>query len=355
MKRVLLLLLILHTVIFGKECRVETKVVVRAVYGSGYVESEQQVVVRAGVSGYVKRLLVREGDRVRRGQLLAVIDSGGLEDKIGSLSRKIDFLKERLREGSGFMEALRHRVELARENLEKAKRRLERRRELFEAGVIPREALEESERLYRVALEELRIAEGTLEDRLGELKAELGSLKEEREALIKELERYRIKSPMDGVVLRTFVEEGDYVNSIRENALVSVGTLKKKVVLDVDEEFLPMIKKGQEVYITSDAFPGKVFKGTVSSFDLQSDRSRRVVKVKVRVSLPPKVPVDSVVEGNIIVDRLKTTVVPLDFVKDGYAVLVVGGERRRVKVGRILENYAEVSGFPAGTPCLAQD
>jgi hypothetical protein len=56
-----------------------------------------------------------------------------------------------------------------------------------------------------------------------------------------------------------------------------------------------------------------------------------------------------------LVSRLKTTVVPLRAVKDGYAVLLISGERKRVKVNRIFENFAEVLGYPAGTPCVVEE
>jgi len=352
---IVLLILLTFLPVFGKECRVETREVIRAVYGSGYVKSYKQVLLRASVSGYVKRVLVKEGDRVRKGDLVAVIDSRGLENRILSIERRIELLKERLRPDSSFMESLRIRVRMAEENLEKARKRFERRKELYRKGVIPRESLEEAERLFRLAEGELKLAQKALEDRVKELRAELGSLIEEKKALEKELDSYRIRSPLEGVVLKVFVQEGDYVNYMVENRVAEVGTLEKRVVLNVDEEFFPLIKKGQEVYIRSDAFPGKVFRGRVVSFDLRSDKMRRLVRVEADADIPENIPVGSVVEGNIVVDRLKTTVVPLEAVKDRFAVLLVDGKERKVKVSRVFEGYAEVLGFPPGTPCLVQD
>ena len=187
-----------------------------------------------------------------------------------------------------------------------------------------------------------------------ELKGKLRSLEAESRSLEKELEKYRIRSPMDGVVLKKLAEEGDYLNQLGgKNGVLVIGSLRKEVVLEVDEEFLPLIERGQEVFIVSDAFREKVFRGKVSSFSMQSDALRRIVEVRVEVSLPDKIPVDSVVEGNVIVERLKTTVVPLRFVKDGRITLLVRGKKESVRVRRIFGNYAEVIGAPAGTPCVA--
>ncbi len=337
----------------GGRCFVETKEVIRSIYGSGYVRSEKQVFVRAGVSGYVKKIYVKEGDRVKKGNLIALVDSAGLENKIRSLEQRIELLKSRLQPNSEFMKALKYEVDIKRENLEKARKRYLRRRELFRKGVIPRESLEEAERLFRVTYESYRITQSNLKDKIEELKTELRSLEEEKKALEKEFEKYKIRSPISGIVLKKYAEEGDYINHIsRENVIVSVGSSERKVVLNVDEEVFPLIRKGQKVYITMDAQPGKVFEGEVVGYDLESEPARRVVEVYVKVDLPSGIPINSVVEGNIIIDRLKTTVIPIEAVKDGSAVLLVNGEKKRIKVNRIFENYAEVLGYSPGTPCL---
>ena len=355
-KLLALLVLLTGAMARSEECAVQTREVVRAVYGSGYVRSDLYLSVRSSVSGYVRKVFVDRGDRVKKGQTLALIDSGGLRERIGAIEKKIKLLQDRLKKDSDFMKSLEHGISIKRENLDKAERRYRRRLRLYERGVIPKEALEEAERLYRLAKEDLRIAELSLRDRIRELETELSYLEKERDSLRRELSNYTIRSPIDGIVLKRFVEEGDYVNPMsRENTLLSLGSLKKKVVLMVDEEFAPLVRKGQKVYITTDAVPGRVFEGTVERFDLESEPSRRVVEVEVAVDLPESVPVNSVVEGNIVVSRLKTTVVPLGAVKDGFAVLLVDGERRKVKVNRVFERYAEVIGYPPGTPCLVQE
>ncbi len=337
-------------------CFVESREVVRGIYGSGYVRGRKQVIVRPAVSGYVSELKVREGDSVRKGQVIARIDTGGLENRLRSLRERLALVEERLREGSDFRKSLEGNVAVRRENLEKARRRYLRRKELFRKGVIPEESLEEAERLFRIAEEEYRSALSTLRDRLRELSTERKALLEEIASLRREIERYTVRSPLSGVVLRVFVEEGDYVNPLRaDSAIASVSTRERKVVLNVDEEYLPLVRRGQKVYVVTDAYPGRVFEGEVSAYALQSDAGRRVVDVEVRVDLPQEVPVDSVVEANILVERLKTTVVPARAVKDGYVTLLVNGEKRRVKVGRIFRGFAEVLGFPAGTPCLIED
>ncbi|MDQ7037658.1 MAG: biotin/lipoyl-binding protein [Aquificota bacterium] len=333
-------------------CRVEVRKVVRSVYGSGYVRSASQVVVRSSVGGIVKEILVREGDRVRKGQMIAVVESGGLEERVKEVEERIRRLKEKLKDSSAFRRILDLKVSVAEEDLRKAEARYKRRLRLFKKGVIPKEALEEAERVYRKALRGYEIALKEREERIKDLEHELRSLKRLRDALKEELERYRIRSPIDGLVLRVFVEEGDTVNPVGgRDRVATVGSEEREVVLLIDEELAPLVRKGQEVYLELEALRGRVLKGEVVSRDLESDPGRRVVRVFVRADVPESVPVNSLAEGNIVVDILKTTVVPREAVKDGKVVLILNGERRKVKVGRIFSEYAEVIGYPEGTPC----
>ena len=334
------------------KCKVETKEVVRSVYGSGYVKSVHQVEVRVDVTGRVERVFVKEGQRVRRGEVIAIVNSGGLREKIREVEERIRSIREKLEKGSDFRKILDLKVSMAEENLTKAKARYERRRRLFEKGVIPREALEEAERSYLLALKNLEIARREREEALRDLRNQIRSLLRTRDAMREELEKYTVRSPIDGFVLRVYVEEGDTVNPIGGRDLVAtLGSREKEVVLLVDEEFAPLVREGQRAYLYLEALPGRVVEGRVRSKDLESDPSRRVVRVRVEADLPEDLPVNSVAEGNIIIDVLKTTVVPREAVRDGYVTLVVGGERRRVKVNRIFKDFAEVIGYPEGTPC----
>lgn len=349
---VLISLLLLSWAGEPDNCRVEVKKVVRSVYGSGYVRSKEQVVVRSSVGGIVREVLVREGDRVEKGQILAVVESGGLEERIEELGERIRRLEEKLKEGSAFRRILDLKVYSAEEDMKKAKARYERRLRLFKKGVIPKEALEEAERLYRNALRSYEIALKEREEKIKDLEHRLRSLTKLREALKRDLERYRIKSPINGIVLKVFVEEGDTVNPVGgRDRIATVGSKEREVVFLIDEELAPLVRKGQEAYIELEALPGRILKGEVVSKDLESDPTRRVVRVFVRADVPRSVPVNSLAEGNIVVDILKTTVVPKKAVREGKVILLVNGERRTVKVGRIFRDYAEVIGYPEGTPC----
>ena len=347
----ILLLLVLITPIFSQECKVETREVVRAVYGSGRVKADKFVLLRSGVSGYIKKVYVRDGDKVKRGEVLVEIEDEGLSNRIGSLRAKLNLIEDRLKPDSSFMKLLDTKKRTALENMKKAERFYKRRKGLFEKGIIPREELERAEREFRLARDNYEMAVLETKKALRDLESQRRSLREEIRSLEKKLSMYRVKSPIDGEVVKVFVEEGDFVNHMSmENRLVSVGS-GRKAVLEVDEELSHLVKVGQATYLQLEALGGKIVEGKVVKVGRESDPIRRVVEVEVKANIPSRVPLNSLVEGNIVVDRLKTTVVPLDFVKGGRITLIVEGEKRVARVRRTFERYAEVVGFPVGTPC----
>ncbi len=347
----ILLVFLLVSSAFSQECRVETREVVRAVYGSGRVKADKYVLLRSGVSGYIKRVRVSEGEEVKKGDILVEIEDDGLSNRINSLRSKLQLVEDRMKPDSPFMKLLESRKRMALENLRKVEKAYKRRKSLFEKGIIPREDLERAEREFLLARDSHEVAVLEKEKALRDLEFQRKSLKEEIRSLEKKLSMYRVKSPIDGEAIRVFVEEGDFVNHMSmENRLVSVGS-GRKVVLEVDEELSHLLRVGQTAYLDLEALGGKIVEGEVVKVGKESDPTRRVVEVEVKADIPSRVPLNSLVEGNVVVDRLKTTVVPLEFVKGGRITLIVEGEKRTAKVRRVFERYAEVVGFPAGTPC----
>ncbi len=337
------------------ECFVQEREVIRAVYGVGHIESRVQVLVSSPVSGQVRRVYASEGDRIRKGQKLADIDSGGLEDRINSLEARIRKLRDKLSPHSPFREKMESLIRMRKEDLQKAESRYARRLRLYQKGVISREELEEAQRQLILAREALRSSLSEKESILKDIQHELSALISERESLSKELKKYRISSPINGKVLKVFVREGEFVNHIgANNRLFLLGSEEKIAILRIDEEYAPLVKRNQKVYIVLDAYPDRVFEGKVKSYELWSDPLRRTVNVEVNVSLPEDVPSGTLVEGNIVVERFSTTVVPAEAVKSGYVLLRIGEELKKVKTGSSYGEFVEVKGYPPGTPCLLE-
>jgi len=151
---------------------VEEKEIKRLVYGSGYARSKDYVLLKAEVSGYIKEVLVEEGDYVKRGQVLALMDSGPLEESIKEVSERLSLARERSREDSPYLKSLEKALESAKVSMENSQKVFERRERLFSQGLIPREAYEQSKTQYEIAKREYERAKNAYEDAIRSINTE---------------------------------------------------------------------------------------------------------------------------------------------------------------------------------------
>lgn len=322
------------------------------VYGSGYARNKEHVLLKSEVSGYVKEIFVEEGDHVKRGQVVALLDSGSLDASLREVSERLNLVRERAREGSYYLKSLEKSVESARINMENARRVFERREKLFSEGLIPRETYEQSRAQFEIAQKEYERAKSTFEDASKTIRNEEKVLAAERDRLSKEREKYTVRSPIEGYVLKKYISVGDYINHMsQENRLFSIGSEGWEVWLDVDEEYAGLIREGQRVILKVDAFPGKSFEGRVLQIVREVDRSRKLLTVKVQADLPKDTPSGTTVDGQIEVETRKALLVPAVALTEGHVLVYDGVRRVRVKVqtGRRFGDFIEItSGLKAG-------
>ncbi|WP_448588410.1 efflux RND transporter periplasmic adaptor subunit [Thermocrinis sp.] len=325
---------------------VENKEIKRFIYASGYVEPDNFVLVKAEVSGTVEKVPVKEGERVNKNQVLAIISSEDLDASIRDLEVRLRLTEERLDKNSPYLRALKERVDASQKQMEQARREYERREELARDGLIPKEQLERFKSTYEIYSREYEANLNQYKDAIMSLQTERKSLLANIQSLKARKEKYFVKSPVDGVVLSRFVKEGSYINHLsQENVLFGVGNPEKlEVILEVDEEYAGMIKEGQKVFLSIDSLAGQTFEGEVYLKEGQLDRTKKTVKVKVRANLPQNIPAYSTVEGKILIEARQAILVPKEAVEEGK---VLKYERVRtvevpVKVGQEYNGYFEV-------------
>lgn len=330
----------------GQTERAEKKRYIKSVYASGYVDSVNKVLIKPEVSGYIDRVYVSEGERVSEGQLLAVVRNDKLEQNLREIEARKELTEKRLKEDSDYILSLEDEVEIRKLNLDIERKNFERRKSLFKKGIISKESYDQAGQSLGIAERNHDRAVKNLNDALSSLKTELKTLTAQEKAVLEEVEKHRIRSPVIGEVLRKFTEEGDYVNNmIQGNELFSVGDHEKlETVLLVDEEYLPLIKIGQKVLVTTDAYPDKVFEGKVTLIERESDRKSRTVKVKADVDYPGNIPVGITIEANIVVVDKEGLFISKDTVKNGYIKIISNGEEVEtpVKTGIEKGNFLEI-------------
>lgn len=229
-----------------KAYEVETKKVERTditqvVTADGKIVPKKEVKISAKIYGEIKSIPVKEGDRVKKGDILVILDKTLFASAY-----------EQAKAAVGTAQA---NLELARANHKQAKNTLERTKQLFEKGLVSDVELETAQTAFDVASAQLEAAKRALE----QAQAALSSAKVE-------LDKTELRSPMDGVVIQILKKEGEIAlgSQLTEDVILKVADISEMhVSADVDETEVVWVKVGQTARIKVDALPNEVFLGKV--------------------------------------------------------------------------------------------
>src|SRR5215831_9917595 len=262
------------------------------VSASGKIQPKRSVNISSDTVGRVVNLMVNEGDRVKQGQFLLQIDPKPLQ-------ARVDQEVASLRANEASLDQMQQSIETAKAQLELLRQTLKRQQDLWKQKLTPRASLDQAEN-------DVRVAESSLAERQKTAAAQVSRIAQERATLDSaqyDLSRVRIASPIDGIVTKRSIEEGEMVMvGTMNNAGTVLMTLADMSIIqaevEVDETNIPNVKLGQPAKITIDAIPDKTFKGHVSEIGnsplqatgQQTGSTTQATNFKVVVVLDEKVP-----------------------------------------------------------------
>ena len=225
---------------------------------SGTIQPKLSVDISASVMGRVTRLAVEEGDRVSAGQFLLQIDPENLQAAVNRGEASLEASRATRAQSEVAVETARVNLELARENLM-------RQKELWSLRLIARE-------LYDQAVAEVEVRETELRARKVEVEAGTQRIRQEQamlESARYDLTQVTITSPIDGIVTRRNIEEGE---TVVVGTMNNAGTVLLTIAdfsileaeLEVDETDIPTVTFAQSAEITIDALPDETYTGRVT-------------------------------------------------------------------------------------------
>ncbi|MGB4859124.1 MAG: efflux RND transporter periplasmic adaptor subunit [Dokdonella sp.] len=288
------------------------------VAAGGLVEpaGEERVVIPT-VSGRLIRVAIDEGDSVKRGQVLAEIDNAEQIASIAAADAQIALRESellRLRNGARREDIAQAQAALeasqARERI--ATSELKRRESIADRKLLSMEQLEQSRAQFAVAKADRLASDAALtllrngarSEDLTSAEAAVAAAKAEKDRAEAAYEKTLIRSPIDGVVLKRDLREGETLVALSPLPLARIGDISHLFVrADIDELDIGHVKEGQPAKVTSDAFPDQVFEGTVRHVsrrmgrrNLVSDnpaqkQDTKVLETLIELSGQPQLPV----------------------------------------------------------------
>jgi HlyD family secretion protein len=251
---------------------VKTRDLEAVVAASGKIQPKRLVQISADTPGRVVNLAVNEGDRIKKGQFLLQIDPKSLRTRVDSNTASLGAAQASLGAAQASIEQIKQSIESARVQLEQARLTLTRQQDLWRQQLTTREALERAETDVKAAQSALQEREKQLIGQQSQVSAQSSRIAQERATLESaryDLSKNTIASPIDGIVTRRNIQEGETaVIGTMNNAGTVLLTLADMSVIqaevEVDETNIPSVQLGQQAKITIDALPDKTFKGHVS-------------------------------------------------------------------------------------------
>jgi RND family efflux transporter MFP subunit len=218
---------------------------------NGYVVARTKASVAAKIAGRMEYLGVHEGSVVRKGEVIARIESADQRAALRSARANV-----------GQIEA----------QLAQARRDLERATALASQNVLSASELENTRTKAEVLEAQLNASHALVQQ------AEVN------------VENTRVRAPFDGTVLRKDAEVGEIVapssagGGLTRTAIVTMADLATlEVEVDVNEAYIAQIQNGQPARITLDAYPDTSFAGRVRQVVPTADRQKATVQVKVSI------------------------------------------------------------------------
>lgn len=207
---------------------VEEGTVRKVLQATGIIKAQVGAMVKIGAraTGTLEEVRVKVGDRVGRGELVAVVDDREIEAKVAEA---------------------RARIQLAKAKYEYASKNLPRQRKLVQQKLEPQDTLDQAEQEAKVARFELEAARAGLE------------------TLQVQQTYYTIHSPIDGIVSQVAAQEGEtIVSGLNVSNLVTIlDPMRLEMWIYVDETDIGRVSEGMDVEFTVDSFAEKIFKGRV--------------------------------------------------------------------------------------------
>jgi HlyD family secretion protein len=245
----------------------------------GRVEgSDDAISIGASTTGVVEKVAVVQGDLIKKGDLLLRIMCDDLAAQLKQ--RKAEFeaseaLYSKLVHGARPEEIsiAETDVMLAEARVAEAQLRSTRTETLVDRAAASTAVRDTDARDFRMAMAQLAAAKfrlqllraGTRQEELAEANARMRSTSHSVEVTSAELAKCEVKSPINGIVLRKFVSEGELVSTYYPRPLFTVSEIQKyRVRAEVDEQDIAKIKLGQSVEVVAGALQEKRLKGRVS-------------------------------------------------------------------------------------------
>jgi RND family efflux transporter MFP subunit len=318
-----------------------------AVYASGTVQPMNAYYVFSTVSGIIVSKPVSEGDTVREGQPVLILDSKQMDIQLASTATQLIDARNNLRSDGSILSEIQQNIETAQEKFRLDSIQYHRVKALYDMQAISKQQLDQATFQFYASKNQLHQAHEKYQSTFNKLKLEYENTEKRFELMTSQKGDFVIRSQINGKVYQCYKKSGELV--LPQQPLMLIGDRNNfQIDVLIDESDINRVKVRQPVLIKLDNYGEQIFKGRITRIYPNLDPQTRSFKAEAHFDQPPGQLFSGVsAEINIIVStKEKANILPRKFILPGDSVLVINQQgqltTKKIQTGIRNLEYVEI-------------
>ncbi|MDO3628062.1 efflux RND transporter periplasmic adaptor subunit [Mucilaginibacter sp. BT774] len=322
------------------------KDIVETVYASGKVMADSEYTVYALSPGTVVKKLVKEGDAVKKGQLLYVINNTAPAAKLDAANITYEKARENVSSRSRILTDLRLAMQNANIKFRNDSLQYFRLKNLWNQNVGTKSTLDNAETQYHISSNEKKSAQEKYYSTVNDLNISLKNAQSSVASARNDLNNFMIRAESNGTVYQMMKEKGEAVKA--NEAVVLIGKSTDRLIkLSVDQQDINLVQPGQQVLLKTDATGDKIYNAKVVRVYPTMNEADQTFRVDaIFTGQDAQSYIHTSVEANIVIQKKQQAlVIPVKSILNGDSVKVKDGGRIKavsVKIGIHTLDEAEI-------------
>jgi HlyD family secretion protein len=271
----------------------------------GYIIPAHQILVSPKVTGMIVMFNVEEGRRFNKGDVLAVLESIDYAADLQRAEANVRLMRQRLLElqNGNRPEEIKEAEADWQESqalIPQLEAEYKRTIELRRKNAASPQEVELAESKYSAQLRRVQklnyalqlMQLGPRQERIEVAKAELAQAEADVVKAQWRLGNCTIRAPVTGTILKKNAEEGNVVNPVAMNGSFSLCDMADlsdlEVDLNIQERDISVVQVGQRCRVRAEAYPERIYEGSVDRLMPIADRSKGAIPVRVKIRVPPE-------------------------------------------------------------------
>lgn len=308
--------------------------VTQAIYASGKVFPRNYYRANSSVAGYIQQIFVQVGDTVHEGQPLFSIKNEISDYNIAVASNNLSLAEANLSENSAMMRAMIQDIASAKSKYLLDSSNFIRYKNLIEQEAATPVAFDQAKTLFETSRQNYKKAVELYKSTRQKLRTDVANAQQVYLAQQTGKKDFTIKSTMNGRVYDIAGKIGEIVSP--QVIVMEIGQAGAyEAELAIDETDINLVREGQEVVYSSEAFIGRYFKGKITKVYPKIGLVNKSIKALASLEIPAdlKFYAGSTIEANIVFDhKEKVMVLPKVYVYKDSVRLQRDGDPKRYKV-----------------------